>query len=375
MELIKQRGKVQYDYLFKFDDYVPGWEQFVGIDLKDEIPFISEIKWIKTDKETDFTLQTNFKILTATTYRDFPIGNVMERISQYIEMLRYDDTEYDKYLDKNLKQIDYFTVLKFAEIYRSAYPKLKTKWRDERNVLLYISYYLLFTNNKLEHISSGDVHNDIGRELGISKSNSVQVLNRLKKKGYLENTDTTLSLIPSDKTIKLYLEDLATVTGSQLDVFKDKLIDLFHENEDFYYEHYKDLYWNEHQNESWISKTSTLEQDQKFDDDFYEHIEEVNAEIKDYSLSNICDMTPIWKLNKYVNGINEELFINWTIDSETMDKIRSSKKYYNDHYLLLSEELIDSLLIDLGIEDYEEYIKSKEKHESKTKGYVEEAPF
>lgn len=375
MELIKQRGKVQYDYLFKFDDYVPGWEQFVGIDLKDEIPFISEIKWVKTDKETDFTLQTDFKILTATTYRNFPIGNVMERISQYIEMLRYDDKEYDKYLDKNLKQIDYFTVLKFAEIYRSAYPKLKTKWGDERNVLLYISYYLLFTNNKLEHISSGDVHNDIGRELGISKSNSVQVLNRLKKKGYLENTDTTLSLIPSDKTIKLYLEDLATVTGSQLDVFKDKLIDLFHENEDFYYEYYKDLYWNEHQNESWITKTSTLEQDQKFDDDFYEHIEEVNAEIKDYSLSNICDMTPIWKLNKYVNGINEEFFINWTIDSETMDKIRSSKKYYNDHYLLLSEELIDSLLIDLGIENYEEYIKSKEKHESETKGYVEEAPF
>ena len=71
LELIKQRGKVQHDYLFKFDEYVEGWVQFVGVNVKEGVPIISEVKWSeKLDDENN----TERTVLNASLYRDFPIG-------------------------------------------------------------------------------------------------------------------------------------------------------------------------------------------------------------------------------------------------------------------------------------------------------------
>lgn len=365
MEVVKQKGSIQYDYLFKFDDYVNGWEQFVGINLKDEIPFIAEIRWVQQDTQTDWMYQNNFKILNPSTYRDFPIGNAMERISQYIEMTNLNKGKF--------KKTDYFKLLNYAHTFRSAYPQLQTKWGDERNVLLYISYYFLFINNELSEYSSGDLHSDIGQSLGITKANSVQILNRLKKRGYLENTDTTNSLIPSSKTIDLFT--LESVNISVLDEhIRDTLKEQIESDEDYQYQLFEEEFFNDIGNVI----GSTLEEDKNCQKAFDDYFSELLANIEDYPISDLCGLTSITSMNKFVSNIDTNNFVQFYIEDEILKEIRKSKKYKNDFELVLNEDLIVEILSELNIPNYDiesklaeqvEYINTKKVNDE------DEAPF
>jgi len=378
LKLVKQRGKVQHDYLFKFDEYVEGWEQFVGVNVKEGVPVISEIKW--TEKLEDDDNNTQRPLLNASLYRDFPIGKVTERISLYLEIEKFD---YDKFLNEKVQEIDYFTILYLAKNFTAIYPELQTKWGDERNVLLYISYYLLFVNNVEGYVLSGDIHKDISNTLGISKTNSIQVLNRLKKNGYLESTENTTSLLPSVKSVKLLLEIFAETSGSYLSVFRDKLVETFFDNaDDYYFDIFEQGYWDEHHSEDWVGKTSTSDQDKISEEAFIEHLENLDPNLEDYEMADICYMTPVEKINKYVEEVDDAGFVTFKIDKETLSEIRRSKKYENDHVLLLGEHLIDEILSDIGKENYldnkklvAKWAKESEQRSKEKLLYEEEAPF
>ena len=381
MRLIKQKGKVQHDYLFMFDEYVKGWEQFVGVNLRNGIPIISEIKWREKFSDEESPKRP---LLNATTYRDFPIGNVSERINAYIEIEKFDD---NKFANDVMKQLDYFKILELVQRYTAVYPQLQTKWKDERNVLLYISYYLLFLNNVEGYNSSGDLHKDLSEQLGISKSNSIQILNRLKNNGYLESTNTTNSLIPSVKTVKILIDNWGETLGAYLDAFRDELIALFFETADeYYFNIFEHQYWDEHHHEKWVAKTTTAKQDEIALNAFWEHMENIDEAMSDYSLPDICYMTPIEKFNKYVLEVDDIGFVTFKIDSETLTQIRRSSRYENDHILLLSEHIIDEILEEIGKENYLEnkelvdrWAKEANTHQEKLKMKAlileDEAPF
>ena len=377
LELVKQRGKVQHDYIFKFDEYVEGWMQFVGVNVKDGEPVISEIKWSENIENQD---NAQIPVLNASLYRDFPIGKVTERISHYLAIEKFD---YDKFLNEKVKEIDYFTILYLAKNYTAIYPELQTKWRDERNVLLYISYYLLFMNNVEGYVSSGDLHKDISETLGISKTNSIQVLNRLKKNGYLESIENTNSLLPSVKSVKLLLEIFAETSGSYLSVFRDKLVDTFFDNaDDYYFNIFEQSYWDEHHGESWVADTSTYVQDKITEEAFTEHIDSLHPNLEEYEMADICYMTPVEQINKYVEEVDDDGFVSFKIDRETLSEIRKSSKYVNDHVLLLGEHLIDEILSDIGKENYLDNKKlvakwAKESEQKSKDKYLneDEAPF
>lgn len=377
LELVKQRGKVQHDYLFKFDEYVEGWMQYVGVNVKDGEPVISEIKWSENIENQD---NAQIPVLNASLYRDFPIGKVTERISHYLAIEKFD---YDKFLNEKVKEIDYFTILNLAKNYTAIYPELQTKWRDERNVLLYISYYLLFMNNVEGYVSSGDLHKDISETLGISKTNSIQVLNRLKKNGYLESIENTNSLLPSVKSVKLLLEIFAETSGSYLSVFRDKLVETFFDNaDDYYFNIFEQSYWDEHHGESWVANTTTYEQDKISEEAFTEHLENLDPDLEEYEMADICYMTPVEKINKYVEEVDDDGFVSFKIDRETLSEIRKSSKYVNDHVLLLGEHLIDEILSDIGKENYLDNKKlvakwAKESEQKSKDKYLneDEAPF
>lgn len=377
LELVKQRGKVQHDYLFKFDEYVEGWMQYVGVNVKDGEPVISEIKWSENIENQD---NAQIPVLNASLYRDFPIGKVTERISHYLAIEKFD---YDKFLNEKVKEIDYFTILNLAKNYTAIYPELQTKWRDERNVLLYISYYLLFMNNVEGYVSSGDLHKDISETLGISKTNSIQVLNRLKKNGYLESIENTNSLLPSVKSVKLLLEIFAETSGSYLSVFRDKLVETFFDNaDDYYFNIFEQSYWDEHHGESWVANTTTYEQDKISEEAFTEHLQNLDPDLEEYEMADICYMTPVEKINKYVEEVDDDGFVSFKIDRETLSEIRKSSKYVNDHVLLLGEHLIDEILSDIGKENYLDNKKlvakwAKESEQKSKDKYLneDEAPF
>jgi len=377
LELVKQRGKVQHDYLFKFDEYVEGWMQYVGVNVKDGEPVISEIKWSENIENQD---NAQIPLLNASLYRDFPIGKVTERISHYLAIEKFD---YDKFLNEKVKEIDYFTILNLAKNYTAIYPELQTKWRDERNVLLYISYYLLFMNNVEGYTSTGDLHKDISETLGISKTNSIQVLNRLKKNGYLESIENTNSLLPSVKSVKLLLEIFAETSGSYLSVFRDKLVETFFDNaDDYYFNIFEQSYWDEHHGESWVANTTTYEQDKISEEAFTEHLENLDPDLEEYEMADICYMTPVEKINKYVEEVDDDGFVSFKIDRETLSEIRKSSKYVNDHVLLLGEHLIDEILSDIGKENYLDNKKlvakwAKESEQKSKDKYLneDEAPF
>ena len=377
LELVKQRGKVQHDYLFKFDEYVEGWMQYVGVNVKDGEPVISEIKWSENIENQD---NAQIPLLNASLYRDFPIGKVTERISHYLAIEKFD---YDKFLNEKVKEIDYFTILNLAKNYTAIYPELQTKWRDERNVLLYISYYLLFMNNVEGYTSTGDLHKDISETLGISKTNSIQVLNRLKKNGYLESIENTNSLLPSVKSVKLLLEIFAETSGSYLSVFRDKLVETFFDNaDDYYFNIFEQSYWDEHHGESWVANTTTYEQDKISEEAFTEHLENLDPDLEEYEMADICYMTPVEKINKYVEEVDDDGFVSFKIDRETLSEIRKSSKYVNDHVLLLGEHLIDEILSDIGKENYLDNKKlvakwAKESEQKPKDKYLneDEAPF
>lgn len=377
LELIKQRGKVQHDYLFKFDEYVEGWVQFVGVNVKESVPIISEVKWTeKLDDENN----TKRPVLNASLYRDFPIGKVTERITHY---LKIESENYKEEFLKTVKHLDYLTILEYAKMFTAVYPELQTKWKDERNVLLYVSYYLLFLNNFEGHTSSGDLHTDISNKLGITKSNSIQILNRLKMNGYLESYENTNSLLPSVKLVKLYVDDFYESTGTLLKVFRDELSELFFDHaEEHYFKTFEMQYWDEHGGDDWVADTNTLHQDNIVKEAFDHFIEGLDYNLEDYDLADICFMAPVSEINKYIEEVDDDGFVTFKIDKDTLSQLRKSPKYKNDHLLLFQDDLIDEILTDLGRENYLDnkklIAKWAKEHESRKKNKYtesEEAPF
>ena len=378
MELVKQRGKVQHDYLFKFDEYVDGWEQFVGVNVKEGVPIISEVKWSeKLDDENN----TERPVLNASLYRDFPIGKVTERITHYIKIESENYNE--EFLNDTVKHLDYFTILKYAKMFTAVYPELQTKWKDERNVLLYVSYYLLFLNNFEGHTSSGDLHTDISNKLGITKSNSIQILNRLKKNGYLESYENTNSLLPSVKLVKLYVDNFVESTGTLLKVFRDDLSELFFDRaEEHYFKSFEMQYWDEHGGDDWVADTTTSQQDNIVKEAFDHFIEGLDYNLEGYDLADICFMAPVSEINKYIEEVDDDGFVTFKIDKDTLSQLRKSPKYKNDHLLLFQDDLIDEILNDLGKDNYldnkkliAKWAKEQESRKKIKDAYYDEAPF
>jgi len=372
LELVKQRGKVQHDYLFKFDEYVEGWVQFVGVNVKEGVPIISEIKWTeKLDDENNIERP----VLNASLYRDFPIGKVTERITHY---LKIESENYKKEFLKTVKHLDYLTILEYAKMFTAVYPELQTKWKDERNVLLYVSYYLLFLNNFEGHTSSGDLHTDISNKLGITKSNSIQVLNRLKMNGYLESYENTNSLLPSVKLVKLYVDDFNESTGTLLKVFRDELTELFFDHaEEHYFKTFEMQYWDEHGGDDWVADTNTLQQDNIVKEAFDHFIEGLDYNLENYDLADICFMAPVSEINKYIEEVDDDGFVTFKIDKDTLSQLRKSPKYKNDHLLLFQDDLIDEILNDIGKDNYLDnkklIVKWAKEHESRKK--IEETDY
>ena len=378
LELVKQRGKVQHDYLFKFDEYVEGWVQFVGVNVKEGVPIISEVKWSeKLDDENN----TERPVLNASLYRDFPIGKVTERITHYIKIESENYNE--EFLNDTVKHLDYFTILEYAKMFTAVYPELQTKWKDERNVLLYVSYYLLFLNNFEGHTSSGDLHTDISNKLGITKSNSIQILNRLKKNGYLESYENTNSLLPSVKLVKLYVDNFVESTGTLLKVFRDELSELFFDRaEEHYFKSFEMQYWDEHGGDDWVADTNTLQQDNIVKEALDHFIEGLDDNLEGYDLADICFMAPVSEINKYIEEVDDDGFVTFKIDKDTLSQLRKSPKYKNDHLLLFQDDLIDEILTDLGRENYldnknliAKWAKEQELRKKIKDTESEEAPF
>jgi len=378
LELVKQRGKVQHDYLFKFDEYVEGWVQFVGVNVKEGVPIISEVKWSeKLDDENN----TERPVLNASLYRDFPIGKVTERITHYIKIQSENYNE--EFLNDTVKHLDYFTILEYAKMFTAVYPELQTKWKDERNVLLYVSYYLLFLNNFEGHTSSGDLHTDISNKLGITKSNSIQILNRLKKNGYLESYENTNSLLPSVKLVKLYVDNFVESTGTLLKVFRDELSELFFDRaEEHYFKSFEMQYWDENGGDDWVADTTTSQQDNIVKEAFDHFIEGLDYNLEGYDLADICFMAPVSEINKYIEEVDDDGFVTFKIDKDTLSQLRKSPKYKNDHLLLFQDDLIDEILTDLGRENYldnknliAKWAKEQELRKKIKDTESEEAPF
>ena len=378
LELVKQRGKVQHDYLFKFDEYVEGWVQFVGVNVKEGVPIISEVKWSeKLDDENN----TKRPVLNASLYRDFPIGKVTERITHYIKIESENYNE--EFLNDTVKHLDYFTILEYAKMFTAVYPELQTKWKDERNVLLYVSYYLLFLNNFEGHTSSGDLHTDISNKLGITKSNSIQILNRLKKNGYLESYENTNSLLPSVKLVKLYVDNFFESTGALLNAFRDELTQLFFDNADeHYFKSFEMQYWDEHGGDDWVADTTTSQQDNVVKEAFDHFIEGLDDNLEGYDLADICFMAPVSEINKYIEEVDDDGFVTFKIDKDTLSQLRKSPKYKNDHLLLFQDDLIDEILNDLGKDNYldnkkliAKWAKEQESRKKIKDAYYDEAPF
>jgi len=378
LELVKQRGKVQHDYLFKFDEYVEGWVQFVGVNVKEGVPIISEVKWSeKLDDENN----TKRPVLNASLYRDFPIGKVTERITHYIKIESENYNE--EFLNDTVKHLDYFTILEYAKMFTAVYPELQTKWKDERNVLLYVSYYLLFLNNFEGHTSSGDLHTDISNKLGITKSNSIQILNRLKKNGYLESYENTNSLLPSVKLVKLYVDNFFESTGALLNAFRDELTQLFFDNADeHYFKSFEMQYWDEHGGDDWVADTTTSQQDNVVKEAFDHFIEGLDYNLEGYDLADICFMAPVSEINKYIEEVDDDGFVTFKIDKDTLSQLRKSPKYKNDHLLLFQDDLIDEILNDLGKDNYldnkkliAKWAKEQESRKKIKDAYYDEAPF
>ena len=386
MEIVKQKGSKQSDYLFKFDEYVKGWEQFVFVDIKNNLPVITEIRWVKSNDEHEVELN-------STTYRELPIGDVKERVSSYIELESMDFKEGNK----TITDLDYKDILELANNYIHLYPVIETKWKDERNALVYVSYYLLelnsYFNDSLHWENKElDLHSRISKRLGLSKSNSIQILNRLKEAGYLRSTDSTVSLIP---TIK-YVNSILNIV-SEPKKFVEKIYKAFSNAYKKYeakvWDHWEDYYYSYTYLEN--VETFMVLGTEYYDDSKDEQLAQLKQdEFDNLSFEEVCDILSyleLWDIdehinNKYVGSINGDLSVEFRIDDSYLKEIRKSNKYKNDMELAMDEKLIDEIFKDLNIDNYFELkdIESKwaEQAEGKkvsgnlNQGYDEdEAPF
>jgi len=352
MEVVKQKGSKQSDYLFKFDEYVKGWEQFVYVDVKNNIPLITEIRWVKSNKDEEVELN-------STIYRELPIGDVKERVSSYIAIESIDFKEGNK----TITDLDYEDILELAYNYIHLYPVIETKWKEERNALVYVSYYLLELNSYFNYRKSDwldylqlDLHSRISKRLGISKSNSIQILNRLKEGGYLKSIDTTVSLIP---TIKFVNSLLSIVSGPKK--FYEKLDkaywDAYQKFEGDIRVYWEDNYYHSYEHKNSFIVLGTEYYDDSEDEELAELKEEEFSELSFEDVCDILELLDLWSINdyiknKYVISIDNSLSVKFQIDENHLNEIRKSNKYKNDMELAMDEKLIDEIFKDLNIDNY-----------------------
>ena len=82
MELIEHNN--DNEYLFRFDKYVTGWDQLVGVRLNGQIPQIISVSWVLSNLEQAFGDEIIPEDLNSSTYRKFPLGEVTNQVNSHI---------------------------------------------------------------------------------------------------------------------------------------------------------------------------------------------------------------------------------------------------------------------------------------------------
>lgn len=379
MELISKNEK--NEFLFKFDKYVTGWNQFVGVSLEGDNPQIISITWKLGELTGIFGEDIIPAELNSTTYRKFPIGEITNQVNSYILLNKAKGTSNHE----EMENFDYSDFLRMAQQFTSLYPIQKSKWQDERNVLYYISIYLLEVN-KFEDLNNDnklDLHNRVADRVKISRYNSIKILNRLKESGWLTSGGISTTLIPTLKTVNRLL-DIVSEARNIFDKFEEKTHKLISDDPDT--EVY-DYWFSNMFSSNNPTKTAYLVDGEIYDHDPYEGInspddddslvveievdredveieeealEQWNEEISFWGgIKEILDESGLWKFdNKYIQTIDNNLSVEFLIDEDVMKQVRDSQKYVNDIDLFNNESKISEILIDLGLGDYfEEHLK------------------
>lgn len=381
MEIIDHNNKDEY--LFRFNKYVSGWDQLVGVKLHGQIPQIISISWVLGDLTSVVGDDIIPEELNASTYRKFPLGEVTNLINSYILLNNTKSISGSR----ELEDLDYSNILTMAKKFTSFYPIMKTKWQDERNALHYISRYLIEVNgmDKLNNDNKLDLHNRVANRVGITKHNSIKVLNRLKRAGWLTSGGISTTLIPTLKTVEI-LFNVVSEAQSIFDKFEEKTYEFIHNEQhseifDYWYDNIfipceptKKGYLIDgevYEHNPYVgSEKDYYVVEIEVDKDIYDFEEEAIAEFTDFidlwiNVKEIFDRTGLWQFdNKYVSTIDNDLSVGFLIDENTMKQIRDSNKYINDMILFNSESSIDEILTDLGLHDYyEKYLLEEGEHE------------
>ena len=379
MELIEHNN--DNEYLFRFDKYVTGWDQLVGVRINGQIPQIISVSWVLSNLEQVFGDDIIPEDLNSSTYRKFPLGEVTNQVNSYILLNKTKGaSDFEE-----LENLDYSDFLTMANKFMSLYPVQKTKWQDDRNVIYYITAYLLEVNNmdKFNNDNKLDLHNRVANRVGITRHNSIKILNRLKSAGWLTSGGISTTLIPTLKTVKTLFE-IVSEAQSIFEKFEKKTHDLILEDPDteVYDYWFSNMFLSNNP-----TKTAYLVDGELYDHDPYDGINppdgdeslvlEIEVDREDFEieeealeqwsdeisfwggLKEILDESGLWKFdNKYIQSIDDDLSVKFLIDEDVMKQVRDSQKYVNDMNLFNNESKISEILIDLGLGDYfEKHLK------------------
>ena len=373
MELIEHNN--DNEYLFRFNKYVTGWDQLVGVRLNGQIPQIISVSWVLSNLEQVFGDEIIPEDLNSSTYRKFPLGEVTNQVNSHILLNKAKGASDFK----ELENLDYSNILTMANKFTSLYPVQKTKWQDDRNVIHYISAYLLEVNNmdKFNNDNKLDLHNRVANRVGITRHNSIKVLNRLKSAGWLTSGGISTTLIPTLKTVKTLFE-IVSEAQSIFEKFEEKTHNLILEDPDT--EVYDYWFSNMFSSDN-PTKTAYLVDGELYDHDPYEginspddddslvleiEVDREDVEIEEEALEQwseitsfwegmkeVLDESELWKFdNKYIQAIDKDLSIEFLIKENVMKQVRDSQKYINDMDLFNNESKISEILVDLGLGDY-----------------------
>ena len=373
MELIEHNN--DNEYLFRFDKYVTGWDQLVGVRLNGQIPQIISVSWVLSNLEQAFGDEIIPEDLNSSTYRKFPLGEVTNQVNSHILLNKAKGASDFK----ELENLDYSNILSMANKFMSLYPIQKTKWQDDRNVIYYISAYLLEVNNmdKFNNDNKLDLHNRVANRVGITRHNSIKVLNRLKSAGWLTSGGISTTLIPTLKTVKTLFE-IVSEAQSIFEKFEEKTRNLILEDPDteVYDYWFSNMFLSDNP-----TKTAYLVDGELYDHDPYEginspdddasvvleiEVDREDVEIEEEALEQwsevtsywlgikeVLDESELWKFdNKYIQSIDDDLSVEFLIDEDVMKQVRDSQKYVNDMNLFKNESKISEILLDLGLGDY-----------------------
>jgi hypothetical protein len=373
MELVSNNE--ENEFLFRFDKYVTGWDQFVGVILEGNNPQIISITWKLGNLTNVFGDDIIPAELNSTTYRKFPIGEITNQVNSYILLNKAKGASNHE----DMENLDYSEILRMAQQFIFLYPIQKSKWQDERNVLYYISIYLLEVNKfeDLNHDNKLDLHNRVANRVKVSRYNSIKILDRLKKSGWLTSGGISTTLIPTLRTVKKLL-DIVSEARDIFDKFEEKTHNLISDDPDteVYDYWFSNMFLSDNP-----TKTAYLVDGELYDHDPYEginspddddsvvieiEVDREDVEIEEealeqwsevtshwWGIKKILDESELWKFdNKYIQSIDDDLSVEFLIDEDVMKQVRDSHKYVNDMNLFKNESKISEILVDLGLGDY-----------------------